>query len=132
MKLNLFQRYPLHILILLILGLLLLIFLLPTGEGSADANLPTITPTSEPTATEQVDNGQSAATATLAPVFPTNAPDTDNSLMVTQPPPPTSVTGGLSLLNRILLLVLAVVTGGVMGVSVYAIYYRTRQEGSDF
>jgi hypothetical protein len=132
MKSNLFKRYPLHILILLILGLLLLIFLLPSGEGSADANLPTITPTSEPTATAQTDNGQPLeATATLAaPVFPTTAPD--NPLMATQPPPPTSVTGGLSLLNRILLMVLAVVTVGVMGVIVYAIYYRTRREGSDY
>jgi hypothetical protein len=129
---KLFQRYPLHTLVVLFLGLLVLIMLFPSGQGFADANLPTITPTSEPTATQQ-QNGQGQGdvpTSTPVPVQPSTVPELP--AMATSVPPPTSVTGGLSLLNRILLVILAVVTVGVMGVIVYAIYYRTRREGSDF
>jgi hypothetical protein len=106
----------------------------PAGKMLADANVPTETPTSEPQPTATITLTASPQPQIEATAFPTNvqviATDAlDSALFATPGPPPTSVTGGLSLLNRLLLVLLAIVTVVVMGVIVYAIYYRTRREG---
>ena len=102
--------------------------LLSVNAVQADANVPTETNTPEPTATSaSTDTPVPQPSDTPVPAAPTDDP---NSLLAaTLPPAPTPVTGGLSLLNRILLVILAVTTVIVMALIVYAIYYRTRREG---
>jgi len=130
-------KSPLHFRSRYLLMTLLVIVLFtafPAGKMLADANYPTETPTSEPQPTATYTLTASPQPQIEATAFPTNvqliATDEPNSAFFATPgPPPTSVTGGLSLLNRLLLVLLAIVTVVVMGVIVYAVYYRTRREG---
>lgn len=109
-----------------VLGMLLVSF----DAGLADANVPTQTNTPPPATATSVPTDTPIPpqpSDTPVPVAPTDNP---NSLLpATLPPAPTPVTGGLSLLNRILLVILAVSTVVVVALIVYAIYYRTRREG---
>jgi hypothetical protein len=128
MKTKLFGPYRTLMLGLLSLFVALGMVLASADSGLADANAPTETNTPEPSAT-------SAPTDTPVPPQPSDTPapaaptDDPNSLLAaTLPPAPTPITGGLSLLNRILLVILAVTTVIVMALIAYAIYYRTRRE----
>ena len=133
MKLKSPLHFRSHCLIMAIL-VVVLFAAFPAGKMLADANFPTETNTPEPQPTATLTLTASPQPQIEATAFPTNvqviATDApDSALFATPGPPPTSVTGGLSLLNRLLLVLLAIVTVVVMGVIVYAIYYRTRREG---
>ncbi len=119
--------------LVIVLGAVALFAVIPAGHGLADANVPTVTNTPEPQPTATLTLTASPQPQIEATSTPTNisviATDASNSAFFSTPgPPPSSVTGGLSLLNRFLLVFLAIVTVVVMGVIVYAIYYRTQRE----
>ncbi|HBY08794.1 MAG TPA: hypothetical protein DEH22_13815 [Chloroflexi bacterium] len=117
--------YRSKILLLLVLSLIILSAILPLGIARADANAPTETLTPEPTHTSAPP--EATQVPTNAPAVATEAP-LNPAFATPIPVPPTSILGGLSLLNRILLVILAVITVIVMGVIAYAIFDRTRRE----
>ena len=109
------------------------ILLIPTNCVLADANPPpTATNTPEVPPTEAPipePSNTPLPTNTPIPIL-TNTPESilDDAPDVAVPPP---ASNGLSLFNRALLVLLAIATVIVMGIIVYAIYYRTRGEGLD-
>jgi len=108
---------------------LVMVLLVPNIRGSADSNAPTVTNTPEPTNT----NTPVPPTNTVSPTdtaVPLDTLPPENILGATPIPLPTSVPrGGLSPLNRMLLVCLSVVTVLVIGVIVYLVYYQTRGGG---
>jgi len=119
----------------LVLLVVLLALSVPQYHARADANPPTETNTPAPTETEtpQPTNTSppegSEATDTAVPIFPTNTPNNagPESQPTSIPVPPSN--GGLSTLDRILLVLLAFAVVIVIGVIVYLVYYQTRGEG---
>ena len=119
--------YTLAILVFLAIATILFA---PTVEVFADSNAPTETYTPEPTNTNTPAPPTEAAppTDTAIPLA-TNPPE--GILAATPMPLPTVEPngGGLSPLNRMLLVCLSVVTVLVIGVIVYLVYYQTRGGG---
>jgi len=105
---------------------LVMVLLVPNTKGLADSNAPTVTNTPEPANT----NTPVPPTNTVSPTdtaVPLDTLPPENILGATPIPLPTSVpSGGLSPLNRMLLVCLSVVTVLVIGVIVYLVYYQTR------
>lgn len=108
---------------------LIIFILLSSTAVFADSNAPTVTNTPEPSITntpapptdEVLPTETAIPLATLPP---------ESILGATPLPLPTAApSGGLSSLNRILLVCLSVVTVLVIGVIVYLVYYQTRGGG---
>jgi hypothetical protein len=118
--------FYLTIIVLFLIGMVLL---LPTGLAFADSNAPTVTNTPEPTSTNTPvpptqENPPTETAIPLATLPP------EGALGSTSIPIPTAAPrGGLSPLNRMLLVCLSVVTVLVIGVIVYLVYYQTRGGG---
>jgi len=119
--------YKRLILALLFLALFLLI---PGTETRADSNAPTVTNTPEATNTPIPEPPTQTP---AAPVEPTNTPFTippteidenQGAIAIATPPPGTS--GGLSTINRILLVVLGISVVVIIGVIVYIFINQAR------
>jgi hypothetical protein len=115
----------------LVLLALLMGLSIPIDSALADANVPTETNTPAPTetSTPQPTDIPPAALpqASDTPIiFPTSTPgELDGEAAFATPlPPPDS--GGLSTIDRLLLMILAVAVVVVIGVIVYLVYYQTR------
>lgn len=122
-----------HIPLIVLLLLLVLILLIPSGGVLADSNAPTVTNTPEPTdpptaipdpPTQTLDVPV-FATSTPIPIFPTEIQDNTGMMNVVTPQPPDN-GGGLSTLNRILLMVLGITVVIIVGVIVYIFINQTR------
>jgi hypothetical protein len=108
---------------------LMMVLLAPNTGGLADSNAPTVTNTPEPTNTNTSVPPTNAVSPTDTAV-PLNTLPPENILGATSIPLPTAVPrGGLSPLNRFLLVCLSVVTVLIIGVIVYLVYYQTRGGG---
>ena len=116
-------------LIILALVAIALIVLVPSGEVFADSNAPTVTNTPEPTNTPTpVPPTQEVPPTETAVPLATQEPD--NIMGATAIPLPTpELSSGLSTINRILLVILAIATVLIIGVIVYLVYYQTRGGG---
>ena len=117
-------------LLILVIAVMAGIYLHPQGVVLADSNVPTITPSPEPTVT----NTPVPETPTQTP--PTQTPDPypgddqNGFLLATAVPrPPENATSSLSLINRLLLVCLSVVTVLVIGMIVYLVFNQTRGGG---
>ena len=114
---------------LLILALCLtgILILLPSGGVFADSNLPTVTPSPEPTETPIPDS------PTPAPPSATPYPppvEQDNPIIGPTEVPSSSWLGGdLTTTDRILLVCISVVSVLVVGMIVYLVFNQTRQNG---
>ena len=129
MKLKPFQPSgTFHRLIWAIL-VLALFFLIPSGGMLADSNAPTVTNTPEATNTPipelptQTPESAAAATNTPSLIIPTESDDR-GAIAIATPPPGSA--GGLTTLNRILLMLLGVTVVVVVGVIVYIFINQTR------
>jgi hypothetical protein len=114
---------------MIVMFLLGIVLWLPATAVLADSNAPTETNTPEPTST----NTPIPPTEEVSPTdtaIPMDTQSPDNILGATPIPLPTAApSGGLSPLNRVLLVCLSVVTVLVIGVIVYLVYYQTRGSG---
>jgi hypothetical protein len=112
------------------LFILLLFFVIPNAETQADSNAPTITNTPEPTDTPIPEPPTETPAATAEPtwtplaILPTEIDDNIGAISIATPP--ASNGGGLSTLNRILLVTLGVAVVVVVGVIVYIFINQTR------
>ncbi len=119
-----------HQRLILTLLFLVLFLLIPGTETLADSNVPTITNTPEATNTlipEQPTQTPAApveSTNTPYPILPTEVDDNQGAIAIATPPPGTA--GGLSTLNRILLMVLGISVVIIVGVIVYIFINQTR------
>lgn len=119
------RSYALLVLVLLAVWIILLT---PTTDVFADSNVPTVTNSPVPTDTPIPDTPtQEPPTETPYP-YP---PDDQNNIQMATvvPPPPSEPSGGLSTLNRFLLVCLSVVTVLVVGMIVYLVFNQTRGGG---
>ena len=116
---------------LILTFLFLALFLLIPGTGTlADSNAPTVTNTPEATNTPIPEPPTQTP---AAPVEPTNTPfailstevdDNQGVIAIATPPPGTS--GGLSTINRILLVVLGISVVVIIGVIAYIFINQAR------
>lgn len=113
-----------------IFGLMILAFCLttmlvsiPSGGVFADANQPTIEPSPVPTETPIPDTPTQASPSETPYPYPSNG---NEGLAGAVETPVSKPEGGLSTINRILLVSLAIVTVLVIGVIVYLLYNQTR------
>lgn len=125
------ERHLRPILIFLVLAFFLLI---PSGVMLADSNAPTVTFTPEPTNTPtqqpptQTQPPLPEATNTSIPVIATETDESSGAIAIITPKPENS-SGGMSTLNRFLLVVLGVTVVIVIGVIVYIFINQTRGGG---
>ena len=108
-----------------------LILLIPSGGTLADSNVPTVTNTPEATATPTSkpptmtpEAPDIAATNTPVPIIPTEVTDDAGAIDIATPLPDNA--GGLSTIDRILLMLLAVAVVIIIGVIVYVFIHQTR------
>ena len=126
-------QFPVHFrffgLMIFALCILALVVLIPGGGGFADSNEPTVTNSPVPTDTPIPDSPTPGPPSETP--YP-NPPDGQNNIqMATAIPPASKPNGGLSTIDRILLVCIAVATILAIGVIVYLLYEQTRSGGID-
>ena len=130
MKRELIRPSGLYKLLILPMLLLALFLAIPSAEMLADSNAPTITNTPQatdtpvPEAPTQTQAAPAVATDTPILILPTEGDNSAGAIAIATPPP--GSTGGLSTINRILLMILGISVVLVVGVVVYIFINQTR------
>jgi hypothetical protein len=130
MKMNLLRAFGTHHRFIFVMLVLALFLLIPSGDMLADSNAPTVTNTPAVTDTPipelPTETPATGAAATNTPflILPTEVDEGQGAIAIATPP--SGSTGGLSTINRILLMILGISVVVIVGVIVYIFINQTR------